>query len=134
MVYYMVRIVYTPNAPKPIGPYSQGVIAGCFLYVSGQIPIDPATGAMVEGDFKVKVRRVLDNIKAIIEASGASLRDIVKVTVYLRDIRLFQEFNEVYSQYFPADPPARVVIEASNLPRGADLEVEAIAYICSESV
>ncbi|MEM1685320.1 MAG: RidA family protein [Acidilobaceae archaeon] len=130
----MVRIVYTPNAPKPIGPYSQGVIAGCFLYVSGQIPIDPATGAMVEGDFKVKVRRVLDNIKAIIEASGASLRDIVKVTVYLRDIRLFQEFNEVYSQYFPADPPARVVIEASNLPRGADLEVEAIAYICSESV
>ncbi|MEM1685040.1 MAG: RidA family protein [Nanopusillaceae archaeon] len=134
MVYYMVRVVYTPNAPKPIGPYSQGVIAGCFLYVSGQIPIDPATGAMVEGDFKVKVRRVLDNIKAIIEASGASLRDIVKVTVYLRDIRLFQEFNEVYSQYFPADPPARVVIEASNLPRGADLEVEAIAYICSESV
>ncbi|MEM1938907.1 MAG: RidA family protein [Acidilobaceae archaeon] len=130
----MVRVVYTPNAPKPIGPYSQGVIAGCFLYVSGQIPIDPATGAMVEGDFKVKVRRVLDNIKAIIEASGASLRDIVKVTVYLRDIRLFQEFNEVYSQYFPADPPARVVIEASNLPRGADLEVEAIAYICSESV
>ncbi|MEM2223053.1 MAG: RidA family protein [Acidilobaceae archaeon] len=130
----MARIVYTPNAPKPIGPYSQGVIAGCFLYVSGQIPIDPATGAMVEGDFKVKVRRVLDNIKAIIEASGASLRDIVKVTVYLRDIRLFQEFNEVYSQYFPVDPPARVVIEASNLPRGADLEVEAIAYICSESV
>ncbi|MEM0365962.1 MAG: RidA family protein [Acidilobaceae archaeon] len=130
----MVRIVYTPNAPKPIGPYSQGVIAGCFLYVSGQIPIDPATGAMVEGDFKVKVRRVLDNIKAIIEASGASLRDIVKVTVYLRDIRLFQEFNEVYSQYFSVDPPARVVIEASNLPRGADLEVEAIAYICSESV
>lgn len=130
----MVRVVYTPNAPKPIGPYSQGVIAGCFLYVSGQIPIDPATGAMVEGDFKVKVRRVLDNIKAIIEASGASLRDIVKVTVYLRDIRLFQEFNEVYSQYFSVDPPARVVIEASNLPRGADLEVEAIAYICSESV
>ncbi|MEM0490935.1 MAG: RidA family protein [Acidilobaceae archaeon] len=130
----MVRIVYTPNAPKPIGPYSQGVIAGCFLYISGQIPIDPATGAMVEGDFKVKVRRVLDNIKAIIEASGASLRDIVKVTVYLRDIRLFQEFNEVYSQYFSVDPPARVVIEASNLPKGADLEVEAIAYICSESV
>lgn len=128
----MAKVIYTPEAPKPIGPYSQGVVAGCFLFVSGQIPLDPRTGSMVEGDFKAKVRRVLDNVKAIVEASGGTLRDIVKVTVYLRDIRLFQEFNEVYSQYFPEDPPARAVIEVSSLPRGADVEVEAIAYICRE--
>ncbi len=129
----MVKTIYTPNAPKPIGPYSQGVVAGCFLYVSGQIPLDPSTGSMVEGDFKAKALRVLENVKAIVEAAGASLRDVVKVTVYIRDIRLFQDFNEVYSQYFPENPPARAVVEVSNLPRGSDLEVEAVAYVCREA-
>ncbi|MFN4045783.1 MAG: RidA family protein [Acidilobaceae archaeon] len=129
----MVKPIYTPNAPKPIGPYSQGVVAGCFLYVSGQIPLDPSTGSMGEGDFKVKARRVLENVKAIVEAAGASLRDVVKVTVYIRDIRLFQDFNEVYSQYFPENPPARAVVEVSNLPRGSDLEVEAVVYVCREA-
>jgi len=128
----VARVVYTPRAPKPIGPYSQGVIAGCFLFVSGQIPLDPETGSMVEGDFKARVRRVLENVKAIVEAAGGSLRDVVKVTVYLRDIRLFQEFNEVYSEYFREDPPARAVVEVSSLPRGSDVEVEAIAYLCRE--
>jgi len=126
------KIVYTPKAPRPIGPYSQGVIAGCFLFISGQIPVDPVTGALVEGDFKVKVRRVLDNVKAVVEATGSSLKDIVKVTVYLRDISLFQEFNTVYQEYFPENPPARAVVGVSSLPRDVDLEVEAIAYVCRE--
>ncbi len=128
----MSKIVYTPKAPRPIGPYSQGVIAGCFLFISGQIPVDPVTGALVEGDFKVKVRRVLDNVKAVVEATGSSLKDIVKVTVYLRDISLFQEFNTVYQEYFPENPPARAVVGVSSLPRDVDLEVEAIAYVCRE--
>lgn len=129
----MVKPIYTPKAPRPIGPYSQGVVAGCFLYVSGQIPLDPSTGSMVEGDFKAKARRVLENVKAVVEAAGASLRDVVKVTVYIRDIRLFQDFNEVYSQYFPENPPARAVVEVSNLPRGSELEVEAVVYVCREA-
>ncbi|MDM7275684.1 MAG: RidA family protein [Thermoprotei archaeon] len=129
----MVKPIYTPKAPRPIGPYSQGVVAGCFLYVSGQIPLDPSTGSMVEGDFKAKARRVLENVKAVVEAAGASLRDVVKVTVYIRDIRLFQDFNEVYSQYFPENPPARAVVEVSNLPRGSELEVEAVVHVCREA-
>lgn len=128
----LVKVIYTSNAPKPIGPYSQGVIAGCFLFISGQIPIDPTTGVLVEGDFKDKVRRVLENIKAIVEAAGASLKDVVKVTVYLKNIKAFQDFNEVYVQYFSGNPPARAVVEVSNLPAGADIEVEVIAYVCRE--
>ncbi len=126
------RIVFTDKAPKPIGPYSQGVVAGCFLFVSGQIPIDPATGRLVTGSFEEQVRRVLENVKAIVEAAGASLKDVVKITVYLRDISRFEEFNKIYAEYFGEEPPARVVVEVSRLPRDVDLEVEAIAYTCKE--
>ena len=126
------RIVYTSRAPKPVGPYSQGVVAGCFLFVSGQIPLDPETGEIVKGEFEDRVRRVLENVKAIVEAAGASLRDVVKVTVYLRDIGLFDRFNRVYQEFFREDPPARVVVEVSNLPKGVDVEVEAIAYVCKD--
>ncbi len=126
------KVVYTDKAPKPVGPYSQGVLVNGWLFVAGQIPIDPSTGRLVEGDFKEKVRRVLENIKAVVEAAGGSLENIVKVTVYLRDISKFDEFNEVYAQYFKKDPPARVVVEVSNLPKGVELEVEAIAYIGKE--
>jgi len=122
-------VIFTPRAPKPIGPYSQAVKAGNLLFISGQIPIDPRTGELVKGDFKDKVRRVLENIKEILREAGADLSDVVKVTVYLRDIRKFNEFNEVYSSYFTKEPPARVVVEVSNLPKGADLEVEAIAIL-----
>ncbi len=121
--------VYTNRAPQPIGPYSQAIIAGGFIFISGQIPLDPATGRLVEGGFKDKVRAVMDNIKSIIEAAGGSMDDLVKVTVYLRDISRFSDFNEVYKEYFKGDPPARAVIEVSNLPKGVDLEVEAIGYI-----
>ncbi|MCS7108418.1 MAG: RidA family protein [Sulfolobales archaeon] len=126
----MIKSVFTDNAPKPVGPYSQGVIAGCLLFISGQIPIDPRTGELVEGDFRAKVRRVLENVKSIVEVAGGRLEDVVKVTVFLRDIKQFQVFNEVYSEYFKINPPARSLVEVSNLPRGADVEIEAVAYIC----
>jgi len=125
----MRRVIYTPKAPKPVGPYSQGIIAGNYLFVSGQIPIDPETGEVIKGDFKTQVRRVLENIKAIVEASGASMKDVVKVTVYLKDINKFQEFNEVYKEYFKEEPPARSVVEVSNLPKNVEVEIDVIAYI-----
>jgi len=123
------QVVFTEKAPKPVGPYSQGVKAGGFLFVAGQIPIDPSTDRIVEGSFEDKVRRVLENVKAVVEAAGGSLDNVVKVTVYLKDISLFDRFNKVYAEYFPRNPPARVVVEVSNLPKGVELEVEAIAYI-----
>ena len=123
--------VYTDKAPRPVGPYSQAVLAGgCFLFVSGQIPIDPSTGELVEGSFEEKARRALDNVKAIVEAAGGSMDDIVKVTVYVTDIGKFAEFNRIYSEYFKSPPPARAVVEVRRLPLGAELEVEAIAYLC----
>jgi len=123
------KVVYTERAPKPVGPYSQAVMIDGWLFVSGQIPIDPSTNKLVQGSFREQVRRVLENIKAIVEAAGGTLRDVVKVTVYLRNIALYEEFNEVYREYFGEEPPARVVVEVSNLPKGVDLEVEAIAYV-----
>ena len=126
------RVIYTDKAPKPVGPYSQAVLVNGWLFIAGQIPLDPSTGRMVEGSFEDKVRRVLENIKAIVEAAGGTLKDIVKVTVYLRDISLFDRFNKVYSEYFSEDPPARVVVEVSRLPKDSDVEVEAIAYIPSQ--
>ncbi len=128
----MKRIIYTERAPRPIGPYSQGVVAGCYVFISGQIPIDPSTGNIINGEFSDRVIRVLENVKAIIESAGGSLNDIVKVTVFLRDIKMFQQFNEIYSRYFKENPPARTIVEVSNLPRGVDIEMEAIAYICKE--
>jgi len=123
------RVVSTKRAPSPVGPYSQGVLAGGFLFVSGQIPLDPETGEAVKGSFRDQVVRVMENVKAIVEAAGGTLEDVVKVTVYLRDLKRFSEFNEIYSKYFPKDPPARVVVEVSRLPRDAEIEVEALAYI-----
>jgi 2-iminobutanoate/2-iminopropanoate deaminase len=124
-----IEAVYTDKAPRPVGPYSQGIVAGNFLFISGQIPIDPRTGKLVEGSFEDKVKRVLENLKAIVEAAGGTLDNIVKVTVYMKDIKKFQEFNKIYSEYFKGRPPARVVVEVSNLPLGADVEIEAIAYL-----
>lgn len=125
----MKKIVFTEKAPRPIGPYSQAICVNGWLYVSGQIPLDPVTGDIVRGDFKVQVERVLENIRAIVESTGGRLEDVVKVTVYLRDIGRFSEFNEVYSKYFPRDPPARSVIGVSSLPRGVELEIDAVAYV-----
>jgi len=129
LVKNLKKVVFTEKAPKPIGPYSQAVCVNGWLFISGQIPIDPATGEFVKGDFKAQVERVLENIKAIVEAAGGTLDNIVKVTVFLKDMTKFAEFNEVYSRYFPSNPPARSAIGVAALPRGAEVEVEAIAYI-----
>jgi 2-iminobutanoate/2-iminopropanoate deaminase len=119
----------TPHAPAAIGPYSQAIRAGDFLFVSGQIPLDPATGTLVEGDIAAQTHRVLRNLGAILEAAGASFQHVVKTTVYLADIAEFAAMNEVYTTYFPALPPARATIQAARLPRDVRVEIDLIAYL-----
>lgn len=123
----MKQIIATDRAPKPIGPYSQAIRAGGFLFLSGQTPIDPATGQLVEGDIAVQTARVLDNLKAIVEAAGSSLDRAVKTTVYLKDLSDFAAMNEVYGRYFSQNPPARTTIEAARLPRDCRVEIDLIA-------
>lgn len=124
------KLVAPSNAPAPVGPYSPGILAsGRFLFVSGQIPLDPATGKLVEGSFEDKARQALRNLLSVVEGAGGSADNVVKVTVYLRDIGKYGEFNRVYSEFFGESKPARVVVEVSNLPKGVDLEVEAIAVL-----
>ncbi|MCC6029824.1 MAG: RidA family protein [Candidatus Korarchaeum sp.] len=124
----MVEYVFTDRAPKPIGPYSQAVIAGNFVFLAGQIPIDPKTGELVDGGIKEQTRRVLENIKAVLEKAGCSLKDVVNVTVFLKDLSYFNEFNEVYSEYFSENKPARATIQVAALPKNALVEIVAIAY------
>ena len=123
------EIIRTEQAPAAVGPYSQAVRAGGWLYVSGQIPIDPATGAMLSGDVTEQTHRVLKNLQAVLTASGASLGDIVKMTVYLDDMGNFAPMNEVYAGYFAADPPARACIQAARLPKDAAIEMDAVAFL-----
>ena len=122
------KIVATDNAPKAVGPYSQGCIAGNLLFISGQLPIDPATNAMVSGDIKSATRQCLKNVLAVAEAAGKSAH-LVKVNIYLVDISQFALVNEAYAEFFPSEPPARACIEARRLPKDAPIEIEAIAYI-----
>jgi 2-iminobutanoate/2-iminopropanoate deaminase len=119
--------VFTPDAPAPIGPYSQAVRAGAFLFCSGQIPIDPATGKLVEGDMAVQTRRVMDNIAALLAAIGASFEQVVKTTIYLVDMADFAAINPVYGERFGTRPPARSTIAVAALPMGARIEIEVIA-------
>ncbi len=121
------EVIFTENAPKPVGPYSQAIKVGNFLFISGQIPIDPKTGKIVEGGIKEQTRRVLENIKSILEAAGYTLNDIVEVFVFLKDLKLFSEFNEEYAKYFIEKPPARSTV-ACDIPKGALLEISVIAY------
>ncbi|MGC8582669.1 MAG: RidA family protein [Thermoproteus sp.] len=123
----MKEVVYTKAAPEPIGPYSQGVKVGNMLFVSGQIPIDPRTGEVVKGDIKEQTRRVLENIKAVLEAAGYGLSDVVMSFVFLADMSLFGQFNEVYAEYFKEKPPARVTVQAARLPRDVLVEIAVIA-------
>ncbi|ACP36302.1 endoribonuclease L-PSP [Sulfolobus islandicus Y.G.57.14] len=123
----MKEIVFTDKAPRPIGPYSQGVKVGDVLYVSGQIPVDPNTNEIVGKNIEEQTIRVIENIKAILESAGYMLDDVVMSFVYLKDIKDFQRFNEVYSKYFSKSPPARVTIEVSRLPRDALIEISVIA-------
>ncbi|NPA47888.1 MAG: RidA family protein [Thermococci archaeon] len=124
----MKETVFTENAPKPIGPYSQAVRAGRFLFISGQIPAD-REGNLVGGDVRAQTRQVLENLKAILEAAGGSLENVVKVTVYLKDMNDFGAMNEVYSEYFGESKPARAAVEVSRLPKDVRIEMEAIAYL-----
>lgn len=125
----MKKIVATDGAPKAIGPYSQAVIHNGIAYLSGQIPLDAATGQLVEGDIAAQTERVLENLKAVLEASGGSLATVLKTTVFLRDMGDFPKMNEVYSRYFPENPPARSTVQAAKLPRDVMVEIDAIAAI-----
>ena len=118
--------VATERAPAAIGPYSQAVRAGGSVYLSGQIPLDPATGELVAGDIAMQARRVFDNLRAVCEAAGASLDDVVRVGIYLMDLGDFAAVNAVMADYFQAPYPARSTIQVSGLPRGARIEVDAI--------
>ena len=130
----MKKIIATSKAPKAIGPYSQAVQAGDFLFCSGQGPMDPQTGQMVEGDIAAKTRRVLDNLGALLAEAGYAWSDVCKTTVFLKDMGQFAAMNEAYAAYFPQDPPARSTIQAARLPRDIDVEIELIAYKKQQAV
>ena len=119
--------VTSPDAPKPIGPYSQGVIAGGLLFVSGQIPIDPATGQMIEGDIAAQTERVLKNLLAVLKEAKMGPENIVKTTVFLSSMGDYPKMNEVYERFLGKEPPARSTVEAGALPRGAKVEIDLIA-------
>ncbi len=123
------RIIETEAAPKAIGPYSQAVISGGFLFCSGQIPIDPKTGEHIRGEARNQARMVLENLKSIIEHAGASMNDAVKVTIYLTSMDHFKAVNEVYMTYFPSKPPARATVAVAGLPLGFDVEMDAIVRL-----
>ncbi len=125
----MKEAVYTEKAPKPVGPYSQAIKAAGLVFVAGQIPIDPATGQLVQGGIEEQTRRVLENIKAILEAAGTTMDNVVYVTAYLSDLDDYPAFNKVYEQYFSKAKPARVTVKAE-IPKGARLEVSVIATLC----
>ncbi|MEI6513931.1 MAG: RidA family protein [bacterium] len=120
-------IISTKNAPAAIGPYSQAVAWNNLLFISGQIPLNPTTGEMVTGDFESQIRQVLDNLKSILEAAGLTTSSVLKTTIFLTDLADFAKANEIYSQYFAENPPARSTIQISALPKGAKVEIEAIA-------
>jgi 2-iminobutanoate/2-iminopropanoate deaminase len=125
----MKNLVLTDRAPKPIGPYSQAVKANGFVFVSGQIALDPKTGEFVGTDVAQQTERVLENLKAILEASGAPLNHVVKTTVYLKSMDDFAAMNEVYARYFTLAPPARSTVQAARLPKDALVEIEVVAAL-----
>ena len=123
----MRDVVLTDKGPKPIGPYSQAIRANGFLYVSGQVALDPKTGEFVGTDIRQQTRRTLENVKGILEAAGSSMHHVVKTTVFLKDISDFAAMNEVYATFFTLAPPARSTVEVARLPKGALVEIEVIA-------
>jgi len=122
-----IQPVHSEDAPKAVGPYSQAIAAGHLIFCSGQIPLDPATGALVEGDIAVQTARVLDNLAAVLAAAGSDLAHVAKTTVFLADIGDFAALNEVYGLRFGAHRPARSTFQVAALPRGARVEIEAVA-------
>ena len=124
----MKKAIATDKAPAAIGPYSQGIQAGGLTITSGQLPIDPATGAFAEGGITDQTRQSLENVKAVLAAAGYTMDDVIKTTVFLKDMNDFAAMNEVYATFFSATPPARSAVEVARLPKDALLEIEAIAY------
>ena len=123
----MRDVVLTDRGPKPIGPYSQGIRANGFLYISGQVALDPKTGEFVGTDIRQQTEKTLENIKGILEAAGSNLHHVVKTTVFLKDINDFAAMNEVYAKHFGTHKPARSTVQAAGLPRSARVEIEVIA-------
>jgi len=123
------EVISTTKAPAAIGPYSQGIRCGNLLFVSGQTPLNPETGKIAEGDIQAQARQCLENVKAILEAAGTNLDNVLKTTVFIKDMNNFSKINEIYAQYFTKNQPARSCIEAARLPLDVQVEIEVIAYI-----
>ncbi len=123
----MKEVISTVHGPKAIGPYSQAIRANGFIFISGQVAFDPATSQLVQGDIAAQTDRVMQNLKAIVEAAGSTLDKAVKTTVFLKDMNEFTAMNEVYGRYFPSNPPARATVEVARLPRDVRVEIELIA-------
>jgi len=123
------RTISTDSAPRAIGPYSQGIAAAGLLFLSGQVPLDPATGALIQKTMQEEVARVLENLKAVLEAAGSGLDRVVKTTVYLTSLKDFEAMNEVYARYLGDNRPARSTVQVAALPKGARVEIEAIATL-----
>ena len=122
-------VVSSTKAPQAIGPYSQAITVDGWIFCSGQVPIDPGTGELIEGDIATQTRRCLESLKAVLDHAGASLDNVVKVTAYLTDLGDFAEFNDAYAEFFVSDPPARATVGVAALPKGARVEVECIARL-----
>lgn len=123
----MKTVIFTPDAPKPIGPYSQAVLSNGTLYISGQIPINPQTGQLMKDDIKSQAKQVMENLKAILKEAGMDFNQVVKTSIFVTDISNFPQVNEVYSTYFSNDFPARETVEVCKLPLNADVEISMIA-------
>ena len=123
------QVIQTTEAPQAIGPYSQAVRVGQLVFLSGQIPLDPTSGNVVEGDIAVQTRRVMENLGAVLRAAGASFAEVVKSTIYLADLGHFSQMNEVYGSYFSSEPPARATVQVGALPRGVLVEIDMIAHL-----
>ena len=124
----MKTVISTAEAPTAVGPYSQAIAAGELLFCSGQIPLEPSSGVLIEGDISSQTKRVLENLAAVLRAHGLTMEHVVKTTVFLTDLANFGEMNTVYAQWFPNEPPARSTIQVAALPKGANVEIEAIAF------
>ncbi len=124
----MKKIINTPHAPAPIGPYNQAVLSGNTLYMSGSIPVDPATGAVVDGDIKAHTKQCMENLKAVLAAAEMTFENVVKTSIFIADMNQFSEINEVYASYFDAETaPARETVEVANLPKFVSIEISMIA-------
>lgn len=124
-----LSLIKTEKAPAAVGPYSQGIMAGNMIFTSGQLALVPGTGELITGDIQKATRQSLDNVKAILAEAGATLENVVKVTIFVTDINQFSTINEIYAEYFTNHKPARSLVEVSNLPKGGEIEIEAIASV-----